>query len=247
MHAELFSGIYIALLGWIKNLGRLPMSNDEKIYQQILKAIVEHKLEPGERLPEDKLSEAFGVSRTGIRKVLQRLALERFVVIQPNKGAHVNNPSKQEAEEVLNSRILLEPLLITDILRNWDEKQSNYLRSIVTQEDKATQHGDLAESIQLTAKFHYELAKQSGNSVLAEFVEQLCYRSSLVIAAYGSKHSVSCDCGSHSELIDLLDNFQDEKAQQWMKHHLVVIKSSLELESKSKEPVNFHKLFCETD
>ncbi len=43
------------------------MSSDEKIYQKILKAIVEHQLPPGSRLPEDKLSEAFGVSRTGIR------------------------------------------------------------------------------------------------------------------------------------------------------------------------------------
>lgn len=61
------------------------MSNDEKVYQKLLRAIVEHKLEPGVRLPEDKLSEAFGISRTGIRKVLQRLAIERFVVIEPNK------------------------------------------------------------------------------------------------------------------------------------------------------------------
>ncbi len=223
------------------------MSNDEKIYQQILKAIVERKLEPGARLPEDKLSEAFGVSRTGIRKVLQRLALERFVVIQPNKGAHVNSPTKQEAEEVLNSRILLEPLLITDILRHWDTKKSNDLRSIVSQEDEANLHGYLAESIQLTAKFHYELARHSGNSVLSEFVEQLCYRSSLVIAAYGSNHSVSCDCGSHIELVELLDANQADAAEKWMKHHLIMIKASLELESKSREPINFHKLFCETD
>lgn len=223
------------------------MSNDEKIYQQILKAIVERKLEPGERLPEDKLSEAFGVSRTGIRKVLQRLALERFVVIQPNKGAHVNSPTKQEAEEVLNSRILLEPLLIPDILRSWDTKKSYELRTIVSQEDEANRNGFLAASIQLTAKFHYVLARHSGNSVLSEFIEQLCYRSSLVIAAYGSNHSVSCDCGSHSELLELLDANQAEAAERWMKHHLVMIKASLELETKSREPINFHKLFCETD
>ncbi|CAM2880514.1 GntR family transcriptional regulator [Vibrio mytili] len=223
------------------------MSNDERIYQQILKAIVEHKLKPGERLPEDKLSEAFGVSRTGIRKVLQRLSLEKFVVIQPNKGAHVNKPSKAEAEEVLNSRILLEPLLITDIVRGWDEEQSHHLRSIVSQEQKAEEHGDLAESIQLTAKFHYELAKQSGNSVLASFIEQLCYRSSLVIAAFGSKHSVSCDCGSHSDLIELLDDGQHQQAEQWMRHHLTMIKSSLDLDTSPKEPINFQKLFSEVD
>lgn len=73
---EYLDGIY-------RFIGTLKMSNDEKVYQKLLRAIVEHKLEPGVRLPEDKLSEAFGISRTGIRKVLQRLAIERFVVIEP--------------------------------------------------------------------------------------------------------------------------------------------------------------------
>ena len=47
---------------------------DEPIYQALLTAIVEHQLPPGSKLPEEALSEVFGVSRTGIRKVLQRLA-----------------------------------------------------------------------------------------------------------------------------------------------------------------------------
>ena len=44
---------------------------DESIYQALMTAIVEHQLPPGSRLPEEALSEVFGVSRTGIRKVLQ--------------------------------------------------------------------------------------------------------------------------------------------------------------------------------
>ncbi|GEM79793.1 GntR family transcriptional regulator [Vibrio superstes] len=220
------------------------MTTDEKVYQQILKAIVEHKLQPGVRLPEDKLSEAFGVSRTGIRKVLQRLALERFVVIQPNKGAHVNHPSQQEAEDVLSSRILLEPLLIADILSHWDEEKSCHFRSIVSQEKKAEQQNDLAMSIQLTAQFHFELARQSGNAVLANFIEQLCYRSSLIIAAYGSRSSVSCDCGDHSELLNLLDNSQQEQAIHWMTHHLERIKSSLDLKAGQEPSINFQQLFA---
>lgn len=223
------------------------MSNDEKIYQKMLKAIVEHQLPPGERLPEDKLSEAFGVSRTGIRKVLQRLAIERFVVIQPNKGAQVSRPSRQEAEEVLDSRITLEPLLLGEISDNWDLKVSQRFRDMVAQEKQAEQDGDLARSIQLTAKFHYELAHMGNNSVLAEFIEQLCYRSSLVIAAYGTRESVSCDCGDHLELIDLLDTHQVDKAQQWMRHHLLHIKRSISLTGKKDAHVDFTQLFANMD
>lgn len=219
------------------------MSNDEKIYQKILKAIVEHQLPPGARLPEDRLSEAFGVSRTGIRKVLQRLALEHFVVIARNKGAQVNHPSEDEALEVLDSRILIEPQLIAGVQRSWNPEQSERFRDLVDEERKAEHNGDMATSIQATARFHYELAQLAGNNVLATFVEQLCYRSSLVIAAYGTRSSVSCDCGDHSQLLDLLDEGQPKKAQAWMKHHLQVIKASLVLESQEEQHIDFQRLF----
>ncbi|WOD09168.1 GntR family transcriptional regulator [Marinomonas sp. GJ51-6] len=220
------------------------MSNDEKIYQQILKAIVEHQLPPGARLPEDRLSEAFGVSRTGIRKVLQRLALEHFVVIAKNKGAQVNNPSKEEAIEVLNSRILIEPQLVPELLQHWKPIHSKRFRDMVIEERHAEEQGQLADSIQLTARFHYELAALSGNRVIASFVEQLCYRSSLILAAYGTKGSVSCDCGDHAQLLDILDNGEPDIAQQWMKQHLQHIKASLILESKTEENIDFQRLFA---
>ncbi len=223
------------------------MSNDERIYRKMLKAIVEHQLPPGERLPEDKLAEAFGVSRTGIRKVLQRLAIERFVVIQPNKGAHVNRPSRQEAEEVLDSRILIEPLLLSGVIDNWSTAHSARFSAMVEEEKHAERTGDLAKSIHLTAKFHYELAKLGNNAVLAQFVEQLCYRSSLVIAAYGTRESVSCDCGDHRSLIELIDQHKVLQAQHWMTHHLEQIKASISLQGKRDGQIDFQKLFSGVD
>ena len=221
------------------------MLSDDQIYQKILKAIVEHQLPPGTRLPEDKLSEAFGRSRTGIRKVLQRLAIERVVEIKPNKGAQVSSPSEREAEEVFASRMLIEPVLIPDVTAQWDANNAKHFRKMVEEEHQAEREGNLAKSIQLTAKFHYQLAECAGNSVMAEFIEQLCNRSSLVIAAYGSSQSVSCDCGDHGELLDLIDNNNEQQAIDWMKHHLLTIKSSLTLKSKTNQPINFHQLFSE--
>ncbi len=220
------------------------MSNDEIIYKKLLKAIVEQQLPPGSRLPEDRLSEAFHVSRTGIRKVLQRLAIERFVVIQPNKGAQVNKPGEKEANEVLDSRILIEPQLIPDLMTNWDLRESERFRNMVDQEKQAEANDDLTASIQLTARFHYELAQVAGNEILAQFVEQLCYRSSLVLAAYGSKNSIGCDCGDHGDFINILDTGDIVKAQSWMKHHLQQIKLSLNIESKKNEEIDFQRLFA---
>lgn len=60
---------------------------DESIYQALMTAIVEHQLPPGSKLPEEALAEVFAVSRTGIRKVLQRLAAVQLVTLTPKRGA----------------------------------------------------------------------------------------------------------------------------------------------------------------
>lgn len=64
---------------------------DESIYQALMTAIVEHQLPPGSKLPEEALAEVFAVSRTGIRKVLQRLAAVQLVTLTPKRGAHVTS------------------------------------------------------------------------------------------------------------------------------------------------------------
>ncbi|SBS30216.1 putative HTH-type transcriptional regulator YdfH [Marinomonas spartinae] len=219
------------------------MRKDEFIYQQMLKAIVEHHLLPDVRLPEDQLAEAFQVSRTGIRKVLHRLALERFVTITPNKGAHVAKPTAEEAEQVLDSRILIEPVLIDGVVAHWSESSKTRLYDIVKQEKVAEQNNNLKDMIQLSASFHTELATLSGNLVMAEFVNQLTLRSSLVIAVFGSKQSVGCDCGHHHDLVDMLDRGEAESAKVWMKRHLEAIKASLQFTIDKPKSINFKDLF----
>ncbi len=77
---------------------------DESIFQALMTAIVEHQLLPGSKLPEEALAEVFGVSRTGIRKVLQRLAAVQMVTLTPKRGAHVASPTVEEARHIFRTR-----------------------------------------------------------------------------------------------------------------------------------------------
>ncbi len=52
-------------------------------------AIVEGRLQPGERLKEEQLARELGVSRTPVREALLFLEAEGAVVLQPNRGASV--------------------------------------------------------------------------------------------------------------------------------------------------------------
>ncbi|PMC22040.1 GntR family transcriptional regulator, partial [Klebsiella aerogenes] len=67
-------------------------------------AIVEQQLLPGSKLPEEALAEVFGVSRTGVRKALQRLAAVQMVTLTPKRGAQVASPTVDEAREIFRTR-----------------------------------------------------------------------------------------------------------------------------------------------
>ena len=57
---------------------------DEPVHDALFDAIMSRRLAPGARLGEAALCEVFDVSRTVVRKALQRLALTGLVDIVPN-------------------------------------------------------------------------------------------------------------------------------------------------------------------
>ena len=57
-----------------KNSGT-PRTRTEKVHHALRSAIIEQRLAPGSRLPEDAIGESFGTSRTIAREALGRLAV----------------------------------------------------------------------------------------------------------------------------------------------------------------------------
>jgi DNA-binding GntR family transcriptional regulator len=218
---------------------------DALIYGRIVDAIVAHKLPPGARLPEETLADTFGVSRTIIRTVLQRLALERMVVLQRNRGAQVARPDVNEARQVFAARRMVETASMPDIVRNAGKEQINNLRKLTRRERQAQQQHQHSEAIRLSAAFHVELIGIAGNPVITEFAAQLASRTSLVIAVYGSHHSVGCDCGEHGELVDLIDARREQEATDWVAQHLRHIEASLHFEQPENAMPDFTAIFGE--
>jgi len=216
---------------------------DEQIYREIVDAIVKHRLPPGARLPEDALAEVFGVSRTGIRRVLHRLALERLITVRRHKGAHVTRPTVTESHDVFDARRMLETATLESTIDRASKENLKELREIVARETRAQRGGDHSAAIQLSARFHTRLAEIAGNHVMAEFLGQLTSRSSLIIAVYGSPLSVGCDCGEHGELVDLIQGKRKQEARAWMEQHLRRIEQSLQFGSESEEVLDLAAIF----
>ena len=218
-------------------------SRDEKIVRELLQAIIDRRLRPGTRLPEDSLGEAFKVSRTTIRKALQKLAQQRLVTMAHNRGARVAQPSRKEAEDVFTARRLLESALIPMVHQHQQTPAYAELHKLVKQEVAAREAGQWQEEVQLSARFHVQLAVATGNLILGEQVAQLTSLSSLIISLYGTSASVGCDCGEHKDLLKLIEENKVEQAQKWMDHHLDKIYRTINTSLDSGEDVDFKSLF----
>lgn len=217
---------------------------DETIFQALMTAIVEHQLLPGSKLPEEALAEVFGVSRTGIRKVLQRLAAVQMVTLTPKRGAHVASPTVEEARHIFRTRALLEVANLPDVLAHCQQPHLAALEAIIRQEQQAHEAYDGPAAIRHSANFHIQLQTISGNQVLTEMVTGLSQRSSLVIATWGAPWRQGCRCNDHEQLVDLLRQKALEPLSDALMHHFEHIVASLCFERAGECLPDFARLFA---
>lgn len=215
----------------------------EAIYRAISDAIIAHRLRPGARLREDALAEVFGVSRTGIRKILQRLSLEQLVTLTPRRGASITRPTVEEARDVFAARQLVECGVMADVARRMTPANARELRELAARERQALRQGEQSTAIKLSAEFHEHLAQLSGNATLAEFVGRLCSRSSLILAVYGSPGHLGCESHDHDELLNHLEAGKGERATAFMARHLKAIEASLSVVEEASEAPDLHRIF----
>src|SRR5688572_23877304 len=87
------------------------------IVEAITRAIVEHRLQPGTKLAEQKLADHFGVSRTLVRQALFQLTQNKLVKMEPARGAFVAAPTVEEARQVFHVRRMLETEMTREFIR----------------------------------------------------------------------------------------------------------------------------------
>jgi len=231
-----------------KRSGRtLTGARSAQIYGSLLEAILDHRLSPGTRLPEDDIGALFGVSRTIVRAALQTLAHERVVTIQPNRGAQVAHPSVEEARQVFEARSLLEPRIAALAAERATVRNVARLRSHHRSEETAIRQGDQRRAIALSARFHNMLAEIAGQSILEGFLRELTSRSSLVVALYWQRKDTTCERHAHHELLGAVAAHNGKRAADLMRSHLVDIFSGLNLRERVVKEVRLSELLSRGD
>lgn len=210
---------------------------DQTIYDVLSNAIADHHLAPDTHLPEDELANSFNVSRTRIRKILQRLASEQLITLKPNRGAFVASLSIKEAQDVFTARRIVESGLIKCISFPLKKKQITLLTSLIKKEHDAICSGNRRLANRLSGEFHLTIAEFAHNDSLYQYLEQLIARTSLAIAMYHSPNSHLCDNHCHQNLLSALLNQSPDEIAKQMCEHLTNIEQGLDFSDKPEQKI----------
>ncbi|PLS21457.1 GntR family transcriptional regulator [Neptunicoccus cionae] len=189
------------------------------VYDSLRKAIIEQALKPGVKLPEDSIGETFSVSRTTVRNALVRLDAEGLVDLQPNRGASVADPTIEEAHDIFEMRQCLEREVMQRLCKMDSKPIVKALKAHLAEEQKYLDV-DTTRSIRLAGEFHILLAELTGSKILANYVNEIVSRCSLVLARFAQAHSAQCGLEEHTEIIAAIEAGDADRATSRMHTHL---------------------------
>lgn len=139
----------------------------------IREAILRGELMPGKRLNERMLCETYGVSRTPLREAFKVLATEGLVKLLPNRGAMVTALSVEDFDATIKVMAHLEFMIGVEATENLDDDGIHQFRLWHHAMVGHFLRQELSAYFEINQKIHMELARRSGNAVLAGIYDGL--------------------------------------------------------------------------
>jgi DNA-binding GntR family transcriptional regulator len=216
---------------------------EEAIVERIFEAVVEQRLPPGTKLSESALCEAFGVGRMRIRRALLLLSSREVVELHANRGAYVASPTANQAREVFEARMTMEPTIARLAVERASDNDIALLSTHLKMEHDAHHHKSRHEAIRLSGQFHILLAQIAANSVMLRMMKELVTRTSLIIGIFGAPSVSNCRDDDHERILGAFKARDGLAAADLMTEHLRQIEADLDLGNKNSGAVDLVRLF----
>jgi DNA-binding GntR family transcriptional regulator len=150
-----------------------PMSKKALIVASLREAMVSGAIRSGEQIVEGKIAQQLGVGQGVIREALIELEHQGFVQRIPFAGTQVTELTFQDAQQIFDIRIELEPLAFFLAGPNADEQHILQLRELAEKAKIASRAGDLAAFYENHLAFRKRVWALSGNRFLLQMLERI--------------------------------------------------------------------------
>lgn len=183
-----------------------PVSKKARVVALLKEAILSGAIQSGEQIVEGKLAQQFGVGQGLIREALIELEHHGFVQRTPFSGTAVPKLSLEDAQQIFDIRIELEPLAFALTGKNASREQIEKLQELAGRAKEAADKEDMDRFFDDHLAFRRRVWELSGNRYLQQTLERLViplYALYLIRRSYNREGLLQTifDCVEHQDKI----------------------------------------------
>lgn len=201
-----------------------PQSLRYQVIDQIINAIAEGNLKPGERIVELELAKKLGISRGPVREALSTLAQDGILENVPYKGTFVVELNKKEIWDVFTLRALLEEFAVRRIMES--NRRGETARELwnlyyeMVERAKTRQYSKIAE---IDMSFHEALVLAADHHHLYRAWTPLKYRVLLYNILTVEKRYKTFDSflQLHADLIQFIESGDTDRTVKEINEHIL--------------------------
>jgi DNA-binding GntR family transcriptional regulator len=186
-------------------------------YKRIKTMILENKLEPGQKIIQERLAEELGVSRMPLHKAFQMLENEFLVEHVARKGIYVKKFDLQEIVDAFECREAMEGIAARRAAENITDKEVEGLKGLFAPFASDPGSADLLKYEEADLAFHSAILQISGNKIL----QKMEILGNVIVRTYqrGLIRGPKDTFGEHMAIINALDRRDGEGAERLLREH----------------------------
>jgi DNA-binding GntR family transcriptional regulator len=197
------------------------MYNTQSVYTDLKQRIASGDLPAGANLREAEVSQYYKVSRNTVKKALLMLERDKYITLEPNKGAKIRSFSLEEVLQFLEIRKELEGFISRRAAEKISDAQLTELKKILDEMQKFKNNNDLLAYSKHNQKFHEAIYAACPNVLAVDMVVTLKtqmqkYNTRTILVPGRSDKSFK----EHKELYEALKRRNPEQAEKAIRNHL---------------------------
>lgn len=189
------------------------------VADELERAILSGELRPGEPLVERALAESFGISKTPVREALKVLSHRGFVEAAPYRAIRVRVISAQEARDIYQVRLLIEPEAVRLAVLHHDDESLRGAAEALEAAEAAKR--DLAAKATANRRFHRALYEPCPNQLLRSLADGIQGQVALIsVTAWMNSSTWTDEASEHLSVLSAIQSRDPELAASLLRKHI---------------------------
>lgn len=208
-----------------------PRSKTQFVYEWLQQEILSGALSPGERIRQQDVAKALGVSYTPVREAIRQLQATGLITYEPNRGNAVNSLSEEALTELYLLRGAVEGLGARLAASRITPEQLDALRAIHASMETllAGASGERIDAVasaslaDLSRQFHSGVIVAGGPNIVHPKVQEIWshYPVPRPLSRWTSAAEARRSVETHGEILDALGAGDAPRAGALMEEHIV--------------------------